>query len=102
MRHTEFQPHSGRHRALIAEFLRIESAFDLVARHGHVGSFEIDGLHVSGIERIELQIDSVSTNPNTPYLITHDIALADGRGGPVSDALSHLLQTADHWNLLTV
>jgi len=88
--------------ALIAEFARIESAFDLAARHGHAGSFEIDGLHVSGIERIELQIDSVSTNPNTPYLITHDIALADGRGGPVSDALSHLLQTADHWNLLTV
>jgi phospholipase/lecithinase/hemolysin len=88
--------------ALIAEFLRIESAFDLAARHGHAGSFEIDGLRVTGIERIELQIDSVSTNPNTPYLITHDIALADGRGGPVSDALSHLLQTADHWNLLTV
>ena len=89
--------------ALIAEFLRIESAFDLAARHGHgPGSFEIDGLHVTGIDRVELQIDSVSTNPNTPYLITHDIALADGRGGPVSDALSHLLQTADHWNLLTV
>ena len=88
--------------ALVAEFLRIESAFDLAARHGHVGSFEIDGLHVAGIERIELQIDSVSTNPNTPYLITHDIALTDGHGGPVSDALSHLLQTADHWNLLTV
>jgi phospholipase/lecithinase/hemolysin len=88
--------------ALIAEFLKIESAFDLAARHGHAGSFEIDGLHVSGIERIELQIDSVSTNPNTPYLITHDIALADGHGGQVSDALSHLLQTADHWNLLTV
>jgi hypothetical protein len=88
--------------ALIAEFLKIESAFDLAARHGHAGSFEIDGLHASGIERIELQIDSVSTNPNTPYLITHDIALADGRGGQVSDALSHLLQTADHWNLLTV
>jgi phospholipase/lecithinase/hemolysin len=88
--------------ALIAEFLRIESAFDLAARHGHAGSFEIDGLRVTGIERIELQIDSVSTNPNTPYLITHDIALADGRGGQVSDALSHLLQTADHWNLLTV
>src|SRR5712664_152699 len=88
--------------ALIAEFLRIESAFDLAARHGHAGSFEIDGLRVTGIERIELQIDSVSTNPNTPYLITHDIALADGRGGQVSDALSQLLQTADHWNLLTV
>jgi hypothetical protein len=48
-----------------------------------------------------LQIDSVSTNPNTPYLITHQIAMADGRGGHESSALQQLLQTADHWNLLT-
>ena len=88
--------------SLIAEFNRIETAFELAASQGHAGTFDIDGLHVSGIERIELQIDSVSTNPNTPYLITHDIALADGRGNPESDALNHLLQTADHWNLLTV
>lgn len=87
---------------LIAEFHKIESAFDQAARHGHAGSFDIDGLHVSGIEHIELQIDSVSTNPNTPYLITHDIALADGHASPVSDTLNHMLQTADHWNLLTV
>jgi phospholipase/lecithinase/hemolysin len=88
--------------SLIAEFNRIETAFELAARQGHAGTFDIDGLHVSGIERIELQIDSVSTNPNTPYLITHDIALAEGRGNAESGALNHLLQTADHWNLLTV
>jgi hypothetical protein len=88
--------------SLNAEFLRIETAFELAARHGHAGTFDIDGLHVTGIEHIELQIDSVSTNPNTPYLITHDIALTDGHSIPVSDTLSHLLQTADHWNLLTV
>ena len=88
--------------ALIAEFHKIETAFDLAARHGHAGNFDIDGLHVTGIERVELQIDSVSTNPNTPYLIIHDMALADGRASPVSGALNHLLQTADHWNLLTV
>jgi phospholipase/lecithinase/hemolysin len=87
--------------ALIAEFLKVEAAFDFAASHGHAGSFEIDGLHVTGIERIELQIDGVSGNPNTPYVITHDIALADGHGIQVSDALSQLLQTADHWNLLT-
>ena len=57
---------------------------------------------VGGIERIELQIDQVSTNPNAPYLITHSIALANGRGGEVSETLNHMLQTADHWNLLTV
>jgi hypothetical protein len=88
--------------SLIAEFNRIETAFELAARQGHAGTFDIDGLHVSGIERVELQIDSVSTNPNTPYLITHDIALAEGRGNAESGALNHLLQTADHWNLLTV
>jgi hypothetical protein len=92
----------GAENALIAEFHKIEAAFDLAAKHGHAGTFDIDGLHVTGIDRVELQIDSVSTNPNTPYLITHDIALADGHASPVSDALNHLLQTADHWNLLTV
>jgi phospholipase/lecithinase/hemolysin len=88
--------------ALIAEFHKIETAFDQAASHGHAGSFDVDGLHVTGIEHIELQIDSVSANPNTPYLITHDIALADGHGTAVSGTLNHLLQTADHWNLLTV
>ena len=68
-------------RTLIAEFRQIETAFDQAARHGHAGTFDIDGLHVTGIERIELQIDSVSTDPNTLYLITHQIALADGHGG---------------------
>jgi Ca2+-binding RTX toxin-like protein len=92
----------GAEQALIAEFHKIETAFDQAARHGHAGSFDIDGLHASGIERIELQIDSVSTDPHTPYLITHSIALADGHGGGISDGLSRLLQTADHWNLLTV
>jgi len=89
-------------QALIAEFHKIENAFDLAAKHGHAGSFDVDGLHVSGIERVELQIDSVSTNPNTPYLITHETALADGHAAAVSETLNHLLQTADHWNLLTV
>ena len=89
-------------RPWYAEFKKVEAAFDLAAKHGHTGSFDIDGLHVSGIERIELQIDWVSTDPNTPYLITHSIALADGHGCGVSEALNHMLQTADQWNLLTV
>ena len=74
----------------------------LFNKKGHAGSFDVDGLHVSGLERLELQIDSVSSDPNTPYLITHSIALADGHGGGVSEALSHMLQTAGQWNLLTV
>ncbi|QPF94365.1 SGNH/GDSL hydrolase family protein [Bradyrhizobium commune] len=89
-------------RAFLAEFARIETAFDQAAKHGHAGSFDIDGLHVTGTERIELQIDSVSTDPSTPYLITHAIAAADGHGGEVSNSLGHLLQTAEQWNLLTV
>jgi phospholipase/lecithinase/hemolysin len=88
-------------QAFIAEFRQIESAFDAAAKHGHAGTFDIDGLHVEGVERIELQIDSVSTDPNTPYLITHQIALADGHSGHESSALSALLLTAGHWNLLT-
>jgi len=37
---------------------------------------EIDGLHVTGIERIELQIDSVSTKSEYAVSHQHDIALA--------------------------
>jgi phospholipase/lecithinase/hemolysin len=88
-------------QAFRAEFLLVEAAFDQAAKQGHPGTFDIDGLHVSGVERIELQIDSVSTDPNTLYLITHQIAMADGLGGHESAALQQLLQTADHWNLLT-
>jgi phospholipase/lecithinase/hemolysin len=88
-------------QAFIAEFRQIEAAFDAAARHGHAGTFDVDGLHIQGVERIELQIDSVSTDPNTPYLITHQIALADGHGGHESAALNQLLLTAEHWNLLT-
>lgn len=89
--------------ALIAEFQRFEAAFELSVRNHHAGTFQIDGLHVTGIERIELQVDAVSTDPNTPYLITHDIVLADGHATAVSATLNHhLLQTADHWNLLAV
>jgi hypothetical protein len=88
-------------QAFIAEFRQVEAAFDQSVKHGHAGTFDIDGLHVQGIDRVELQIDSVSTDPNTPWLITHQIALADGHGGHESTALTQVLQTAEHWNLLT-
>ena len=36
-------------------------------------------------ERLELHVDFVSTKPDTPYLITHTIAAANGRayGGSI-------------------
>jgi hypothetical protein len=61
--------------ALIAEFQKVEAAFDLAAKHGHAGSLDVDGLHVTGIEHIEWQVDSGSTDPNTPHLLTHQITL---------------------------
>jgi phospholipase/lecithinase/hemolysin len=91
--------------AAIAEFEKIEAAFERPGwRHGgHASAFTVDGLHVRNIDRIELQLDSVSSDPNTPYLITHRILIADGDpAAPLSASINHLLQTAEHWNLLTV
>ena len=88
--------------ALMAEFQQIETAFDASIANHHPGTFQADGLNVTGIDRIQLQVDSVSNNPNTPYLITHDIVLSDGQGAPLSPTLKGLLHTAQQWGLLTV
>jgi hypothetical protein len=88
--------------ALIGEFQHVEAAFDASFFGNHPGSFHVDGLDVTGIDRLQLQVDSVSTDPNTPYLITQNIVASDGRGAPVSNTLNSLLQTAEHWGLLTV
>ncbi len=88
--------------ALRAEFQHVEAAFDASLSSRHPGSFQVDGLDVSGIDRVQLQVDSVSTDPSTPYLITQNIVPSDGRGAPVSDRLDTLLATASHWGLLTV
>ncbi len=85
--------------ALIAEFQKVDSAF-WVSKSNNPGSFQVDGLNVSGIDRLELQVDSVSKNPNTPYLITHN-TWADGPAASVSTPLTGLLLTAEHWGLLT-
>ncbi|MDI9848569.1 SGNH/GDSL hydrolase family protein [Rhodoblastus sp. 17X3] len=89
-------------KGFIAEFLKIESAFDQAAKTNHPGSFQVDGLTVSGIDRLELQVSSASTDPNTPYLITSNILLADGAGSHVSSGLSNMLSEAGRWGLLTV
>jgi hypothetical protein len=87
----------------LAEFLRVRSAFDAAAAQGHPGTFTVDGLHVRHIDRIALEVDAVSTDPNTPYLITRHIVLADGDPpAQLTAKLVHLLETAEHWNLLTV
>ena len=73
----------------------------MAANDQHPGTFQIDGLHVTGITGLELQIDSVSTNPETPYLITHGVQIV-GQAPEISSDLSGLLHTADTWNLLAV
>jgi opacity protein-like surface antigen len=56
-------------KAFIDEFHKVEAAFDQAAKEGHPGTFEVDGLQVTGVERIELQIDSVSPiDPTNPAL----------------------------------
>jgi hypothetical protein len=74
----------------------------MATKDHHPGSFQIDGLNVTGITGLELQIDSVSTDPNTPYLITHNVVQTVGQAPEISSDLSGLLHTADTWNLLTV
>jgi hypothetical protein len=88
--------------AFIAEFKNIEAAFDWADHHS--GTFQVDGLDVRSIERLELQIDSVSKDPNTPFLITHTIAASDGAVDHVHGhvQLSQMLHTAESFGWLTV
>jgi phospholipase/lecithinase/hemolysin len=88
--------------ALISEFQKVVSAFNMAALDHHPGSFQMDGLQVTGITGLELQIDSVSTDPHTPYLITHNVVQIVGQAPEISSGLSGLLHTADTWNLLAV
>jgi phospholipase/lecithinase/hemolysin len=87
-------------QALINEFRMVDSAFR-ASMSNNPGTFKVDGLNVTGIDSIELQVDSVSKNPSTPYLITYN-TWADGPAASVSHTLTGLLQTAEHWGLLTV
>jgi phospholipase/lecithinase/hemolysin len=89
-------------QSFVAEFMKVESAFNQSRSTNHPGSFQIDGLTVSGIDRLELQVDSASTDPSTPYLITQNITLADGAGGRVNPELTAMLSNAGRWGLLTV
>ena len=43
--------------ALIAEFKKVEAAFDMASKSNHAGSFQVDGLHATGIDRLELQVE---------------------------------------------
>jgi Ca2+-binding RTX toxin-like protein len=88
--------------ALFAEFQDVVSVFNAAANDHHAGSFQIDGLKATGITGLELQIDSVSIDPHTPYLITHDIVQTVGQASQASAQLNQLLHTAESWNLLAV
>lgn len=88
--------------ALIAEFQKVETAFDTSIADNQSGTFKVDGLNVSGVDSLQLQVDGVSNNPNTPYLISHTIVSSDGQSAPVSATLGGLLNTAQNWGLLTV
>jgi phospholipase/lecithinase/hemolysin len=88
--------------ALIAEFQQIVSAFNAAATDHHAGSFQIDGLQATGITGLELQIDSVSANPQTPYLIRHTVVQAVGELPEIGLHLNDLLHIAESWNLLAV
>lgn len=87
---------------LIAEFEKIEKAFDASMLTNHPGSFQVDGLTVTNLDSLQLQVDSVSKDPSTPYLITHTLLDTDGHGAPVSAPLQAQLVMAEHWGLLTV
>jgi len=88
--------------ALIAEFQKIVSAFKAASNDHHAGSFQIDGLQATGITGLELQIDSVSSDPRTPYLITHNVVQAVGEVPEASTHLDNLFHIAESWNLLAV
>jgi phospholipase/lecithinase/hemolysin len=87
--------------AFRAEFEKIDAAFNAAGHHA--GTFQIDGLDIRSIERLELQIDSVSKDPNTPFLITHTIAASDGAvshdHGHVQ--LDQMLHMAENFGWLT-
>ncbi len=87
---------------LMAEFKEVDAAFDASIANHQAGTFQVDGLSVSGIDGVQLQVDGVSNNPNTPYLITHTIVASDGQVAPVGSTLGNLLNTAQNWGLLTV
>jgi phospholipase/lecithinase/hemolysin len=87
--------------ALVNEFQYVAGAFEASMMTQHPGTFQVDGLNVSGIDGLQLQVDSVSTNPNTPYLITQNLT-SYGNAPPISAGLNALLTTAGNWGLLTV
>ncbi|MBV9432176.1 MAG: hypothetical protein JO137_10165 [Hyphomicrobiales bacterium] len=89
-------------QALVSEFQNVEAAFDASIANHQAGTFKVDGLNVSGIDAVQLQIDGVSNNPNTPYLITHTIVSSAGQSAPANPTLGSLLNTAQNWGLLTV
>jgi phospholipase/lecithinase/hemolysin len=88
--------------ALVAEFQRVQTAFSQSIAQHHPGTFNVDGLNVTGIDSLQLQVDTVSTDPSTPYLITSSIIPSQDPSATISGSLDNLLTTASRWGLLTV
>jgi Ca2+-binding RTX toxin-like protein len=87
--------------ALETEFQQVDAAFQASMASNHPGTFHVDGLNVTGIDQLQLEVDSVSTDPNTHYLITHNMVASDGSAPVPTASLSALLTTAGQWGLLT-
>ncbi len=87
---------------LIAEFQKVAAAFKASLCSNHAGTFSVDGLDVYRISGVQLQIDSVSTNPATPYQIDHTLVQSIGEGPELNAAGNALLAQAGLWGLLTV
>ena len=89
---------AGEH-VLRAEFQDIVKAFTASLSTNHKGEFAIDGLDVSGITGLQLQVDSVDAK--IPYLVDHNIVQTVGYVADIPSPVQHLLQQAALWGLLT-
>ncbi len=88
-------------KILITEFQKVADAFKGSLHTNHAGAFSVDGLDVHGITGVQLQIDGVSSNPATPYLITHTISQTVGDAPELNAVGQALLAQAALWGLLT-
>ena len=87
--------------ALKFDFQSIVTAFKAAEKTNHAGTFTVGDLDIRNISGLQLQVDSVSNNAATPYLIDHTILQTAGEAPEVNSAGAALLQQAALWGLLT-
>jgi phospholipase/lecithinase/hemolysin len=88
-------------KALVEEFNVVANAYTDSLKTNHAGTFTVNGLDIHNIDGVQLQIDGVSSDPATPYLITHTIAQTFGHGPELDPIGQALLSQAGLWGLLT-